>query len=403
MKLKLVFASAVLAVIGLTSCEKNLYDPNSDKPDKKVEDLLISDDFDWKMTRNADCILQSSSPVMVSVYNDETCTQDQLLATIPVLPNSNIVYPLSVLATTKNVYVKYENEAGTSVKVTTPVVNGKINFTIPTGNQVRSTRANDNFEDIRGTLYYPNYGGGTILFEDNYPDLGDYDFNDFVANYVIEVSPDANTGIIDEIKFTFIVRAIGATKKYIPHFRIKSLRTNDIKDISVNAGEYSDILKVNTLKDYKDKFVLAFNGAEDKMGDTFLNTQKDGIKRLPRKIEVIIKINPAAHYDLRFINADGFDIFLALQDRSEEIHTLGYGTAFRIDGYGEDDGSINNYYKDKKTNLVWGICVPYRIEHSYENIDFVKAYPDFAQWAEGNYNQTNQWYMNGKSEFLFPM
>lgn len=401
MKLKQVIVLSILTVVGLTSCEKNLYDSDSNKPDKKVEDLIISDDFDWKMSRNAECTFQSSTPTLVSIYSDETCTQDQLLATIPVLPNNNITYPLSVLATAKNVYVKYENESGVIVKAAS-VVDGKIDFTIPAGTQARTARANEDFENIEGTLYFPRFGGGTIMFEDNYPELGDYDFNDFVANYMIEVNPNSS-GIIEEIKFTLIVRAIGANKNYIPHFRIKSLSSEDVKEISVEPGEFDGILTVNQLKDIKDKFVLALNGAEDKMGDAFLNTQEDGIKRYPRKLTITMKIDPKANYDLRFINADGFDIFLASQDKTKEIHTLGYGSAFKLEGYGEDNGNPNNYYKDPKTNLIWGICIPERIDHAYENIDFLKAYPDFANWAEGDYNKANNWYLKGNKEYIFPM
>ncbi len=42
------------------------------------------------------------------------------------------------------------------------------------------------YDKWEGVIYHPKNGWGTIMFEDQFPSLGDYDFNDFVVNYKVQ-------------------------------------------------------------------------------------------------------------------------------------------------------------------------------------------------------------------------
>ena len=80
-------------------------------------------------------------------------------------------------------YVKYGN--GSEIQTVPVESNGTISIVVPANATALSrvtTRANKEVE-TNNIFNYPGYGNGTIMFEDMYPALGDYDFNDFVAWY----------------------------------------------------------------------------------------------------------------------------------------------------------------------------------------------------------------------------
>ncbi|MFQ8853502.1 MAG: LruC domain-containing protein [Bacteroides caccae] len=81
------------------------------------------------------------------------------------------------------------------------------------------------YDKERGVVYHPKKGWGTIMFEDQFPSLGDYDFNDFVANYQVlfEVSKAKEK---DEYESKYIViglclKAVGGVFPYNPYLRLK--------------------------------------------------------------------------------------------------------------------------------------------------------------------------------------
>lgn len=81
------------------------------------------------------------------------------------------------------------------------------------------------YDKERGVVYHPKKGWGTIMFEDQFPSLGDYDFNDFVANYQVlfEVSKAKEK---DEYESKYIaiglcLKAVGGVFPYNPYLRLK--------------------------------------------------------------------------------------------------------------------------------------------------------------------------------------
>ena len=391
MKRKLMIVASILAIAGLTSCEKDLYDPNQ-TDDTKVTDLIISPDFNWNMSKDVTCNISSNFTAKLSIYQDESCSANGLLATIPVKAGSTVKLPLSVLRDSRQVYVQYTE--GTK-PVAVDVANGEINFEVP---EMPVSRAQEDFEELRGTIYYPNALGGTIMFEDSYPRLGDYDFNDFAASYVAEVTTDETKKFIDEIKFSMQIRAIGASKVYIPHLGLRSFSPSYVESIKVDEGEVHN-LDVQQFKDTKEKVVFAFNGAENKGDKEFFNTVQGEAPELTKKFAITIKFKKEVPIDFLYI--DKFDIFLATKDHTEEIHTYGYGPSL-------DDKLFSQYetidfYTIAGSNLICGINIPEVIEHAYEKVDFLKAYPDFKEWVTNKTDNSNKWYLNGKSEFLFKM
>ncbi len=72
---------------------------------------------------------------------------------------------------------------------------------------------------------------GTLAFEDNWPQKGDYDFNDFVTGYSYSLIKGNNDKDVKAIRLTFIPRALGAS--YNSGFGIQlPIETNNIENVT---------------------------------------------------------------------------------------------------------------------------------------------------------------------------
>lgn len=412
MKTKLVIAMSALAIAGLTSCEKDLYDPNQTQEEKKVTDLVIPEGFDWEMTKTATCNVTSDHSAQFSIYLDEACTESNLLATVPVKAGTNLNLPLSLLMNTQKVYVQYESATGKKT-VTAPVdAHGNISFVAPVDSKKTTTRAEGD-EKLGTTIYYPKNSDGTMMFEDNYPVLGDYDFNDFVARYMAEVTLSADGESVAKVVLTMNIVAIGGIKPYVPCLRLpynKNLITEAKVEYEKGVTDSTIELEIKGDNSSKENAVFFFNGAEinaDKQGQ-FLNTEKETTFVRTKAFTLTVTFEKDAALTTN-LDKNLLDIFLAYRDRSKEIHMFGYNPAF-----GEIDNSSPFY--DTKTNitykvaeakskgLVWAINIPSgEVVHAYEKESFTNAYPTFAAWAESGGAQDNKWYETKNLDFLFPI
>ena len=65
--------------------------------------------------------------------------------------------------------------------------------------------------DLTSTSYYPSRSGyATLMFEDYWPSMGDYDFNDLVIKYRYQLTLD-NLNALKSLSMTYQIQAIGAT------------------------------------------------------------------------------------------------------------------------------------------------------------------------------------------------
>ena len=84
MKRKSIFTlSLLLVTLAFTSCEKSVYDADKQpQKEKTVADLVVPSGFDWKMVKNAQCEITAQGASNVSVYSDQECTENAMLATL---------------------------------------------------------------------------------------------------------------------------------------------------------------------------------------------------------------------------------------------------------------------------------------------------------------------------------
>ena len=141
-----------------------------------MTDLEVPADFDWKGSQNAKVKIASQSTATISVFLEENCNEEALMLRMDVDANtSKLELPIEIPAYIKNAIRISIN--GSEIQTVPVESNGTISIVVPANATALSrvtTRANKEVE-TNNIFNYPGYGNGTIMFEDMYPALGDYD------------------------------------------------------------------------------------------------------------------------------------------------------------------------------------------------------------------------------------
>ena len=262
--------------------------------------------------------------------------------------------------------------------------------------------------------YLPANGYGTLMFEDLWPGIGDYDFNDLVVDYRINRITDAKNEIVEAI-IELRTRAIGAGFKNglgieftnIPPGTVTSVSGTHISPESIHRFLENGLeagTRWLTLIPYDNAFrVLSHPGG----GTTGVNTDISG-----RKQEVIVqtivvtfkkegKASSNVPVRLKDLGMANFNPFLIRnQERKIEIHLPGKPPTALADQalFGTlDDNSIvssGRYYQSKGTNLPWALHVNQSIPYMQEKNNFTSGYLKFQEWAISNGSVYQDWYLD---------
>ena len=224
----------------------------------------------------------------------------------------------------------------------------------------------------------------TLVFEDNWPYRGDYDFNDLVMSYQIWAVANRNSKIKD-IAFAFKMRARGAAYKngfgiefntvpsnlVSPDFEVANTTTTS----AIVLGDVSSVLGAwNTDSTYKDSFV-------DVPWDTIVFTFAT-----PIHDSVLATFNP-------FLIID--------EERGREVHLIDHHPTPLADptllGSGDDasNGTSGEYYHTDQ-NQPWALQLPIIFDYPYERVDITRAYLNFDNWATSGGSVNEDWYDSTK-------
>ena len=436
----------ILSVFFLTqSCMKEVFNDENQTPSNDFKDLKVSPTFDWVTSKNITCTVNSATSTPIEIYTDKAC-KEELLITL-VAKQGSLEIPASIAQGTEELYLKYKTTAGTDKILAGEFINGTVVFSINDGAEVEKpvTRVttigiDDNdipYEDHDGAYISYPAGWGTVMFEDLFPALGDYDLNDFVAGYQISVefpwrSGEWIEGVEGEkghygpgyrdplhancVRVHLTLKALGGTLKFNPYVRIVGLKKDNVKMNNPAYGhdEYpnpnikndtDDKVQVELMDDSNGDVVVGYknlNGKNEFSSFTsFYNTVQE--ETMPEKYttEVWIYLELTEEVETASLLDDKIDIFLASEDRTKEIHLRGFNPAFSSYNYDEKGVNKNVTYASDK-NLVWGLKVASRIGHAVERMNFLEVYPDFKLWAESEGKENKDWYKtNVKTDNLF--
>jgi len=255
---------------------------------------------------------------------------------------------------------------------------------------------------------FPASGYSSLMFEDLWPSLGDYDFNDFVVDYKINRVTNAANNVV-EIKAEFVSRAAGASRPNgfafsfdgLPNARITSVSGNKIfspnpHTFNGNGTEAAQtdahfVVISNIFK------VLIPQGG----GSGGVNTNSSAVRVPNDTTRMTISFNTTNNTTtLSELTLAKFNPYLIVnQTRGTEIHLADKAPSSLVNsallGTAEDNSSAgaNRFYKTKN-NLPWAINITSSIPYMKETIDFTKGYNKFIDWSTSNGTTNTDWYLN---------
>lgn len=246
--------------------------------------------------------------------------------------------------------------------------------------------------------YYPAVESyGSFAFEDNWPDFGDYDFNDMVVDYQFMHTLNASNKIV-EMNSKFVFKAVGAGYRNGFGFST-NLSTSDIlsSEGSILKGSSVQVNANGTeAKQEQAVFIVTDNVSQLFSGSGFVNTEQGGLFQEPVTLELNTIFNGGKSYE--DIGIAPYNPFLIIsQERGREVHMPDQlpTSLVNIEYFGTmDDASIplENIYFRSKTALPWVIHLPESFDYPIEKTDIRSAYLNFQKWAESYGSKNMDWY-----------
>ncbi len=252
---------------------------------------------------------------------------------------------------------------------------------------------------------------GTLAFEDLWPKLGDYDFNDLVIGYTYKIDGNKENKIVS-MDLTYTILASGAG---FPNGLALSLPLSKdaytITDRRYSKPPASTPNLANRITDFPEtdgSRILIFKTQNEVMQHGVkpnpFNTG-DNNELEPQSVSYTIELDaPIAR---NVLGSVPFDVFL-LVDNAEsdqkpekanrEVHLphLPPTPLANPDFFNKDDDTTDvntdRYYKSAN-NLPWAIHIPGSWDHPLERKSIADAYLYFGAWAESGGSKYADWYL----------
>lgn len=238
---------------------------------------------------------------------------------------------------------------------------------------------------------------GTFAFEDNWPDYGDYDFNDLVVDYQFKHVQNSNNLIVD-MEPTFKIRAIGAMFRNGFGFSTNLLPT-DVSSATgalLNEGYVTNNANGTESGQTNAVFVVLENVFDLFNTYGYVNTEEGEIYHTPQDITMSITFtSPKSYADIGTAPYNPF--LIVAKDREREIHLPGYQPTDLANAalFGSLDDNTNVgtgvYYKSK-TSLPWAIHLPETFAYPREHMDIRQGHLKFTDWATSSGASFADWY-----------
>ncbi|WP_102408943.1 LruC domain-containing protein [Parabacteroides bouchesdurhonensis] len=218
----------------------------------------------------------------------------------------------------------------------------------------------------------------TYLFEDNWPQKGDYDMNDIVMSVTLRNTTSASDGKVKALDVDIKLYAVGARKKLAVAFQLDGVPAG-----AVSGSESNQQYAV----------IRLFDDAHAELGGAsgeIINTYKYD-NNLVKEIHKQIKFNTPLDQP---ISVGRFNLFAIWGDadanKRYEVHIPG----FRGTNKAMSSELSTDVYTSTEDGWMWGLCVPFIDFSSFpkESVNISEAYSGFDKWISGD--NTPNWYLN---------
>ena len=285
---------------------------------------------------------------------------------------------------------------------------------VETGNVVQTKKAQDldgdglfGYEDefpsdperATSSFWPSNNTFATVMFEDQWPSIGDYDFNDLVADYKFTYIKSAS-GNVKELIIDVDLKAVGGLKKGSLLFNL-GLDQSLVESVSGNRLAY-DFIKINangTESGIDQAVIPIFDNSRSILPPPTGHSVTNVYNNQPHvnEVKIITKVVFKDPVPENFINK--YDPFLVTEfNRGIEIHLPGQQPTSKANlelfQTQDDATNFNQGFTYKNSDgLPWALHVMQSIKYPSENSDFSNAYVNFRNWAESGGVTHTDWYI----------
>ena len=416
----IIIIACVSVVLGTTSCNKNVYDENTHQ--QLIHYYSSVDSVDqqhmWQLsqTRSLRYQVPSGSYEQLRIYTADPLTNSsaELMNQIYVSGGQSGVLSINVPYQLTTLYAALvdsnENLSVTSFSSS----QSSVSFTDVTTGKAKSALTPQTY---------------TYLFEENYPEPGDYDYNDVV----LRVSHQRTGKKQLTVKVT--ISAVGAVKQIAGCIRLVGYRFQDIDTVYTTTGKsFNDGINTQMLYFHKDTdfliegrnheavlnlfcdahWAMAFNLSADyglfqrKKYNVSTSTSDDYQLRSTRTLSYVIEFNSSSTLDnFTFDTIDPF-IITDYNAGTWETHTEQFKSA----------QVLHEYFVPSFKDLPWALMVPqadflyplegteigYRKKTESGTVAMFGAYTtighSFGEWAE-DHNNYLDWYLYPNTSLTF--
>ena len=251
------------------------------------------------------------------------------------------------------------------------------------------------------------------MYEDNWPNTGDYDLNDLVVGYRITEELNAKDQVVGlKLYYDLIARGAAYANGFALHLpgitadQIQTVDGSGAPTTSLQVGDKAPSPLRPESGQAEAVFILAHNvntltptGATG--GDcAFFNTSNACKYQQPVRLTAEIRFaKPLARAGVPPYNP----FLFATYNRGREVHLIDQVPTAKADpryfstGDDRSDPQAAKYYRSSR-NLPWAIDLPEAIDHPVERRDLVAVYPAFADWAESNGQKAVDWFFMQRDE-----
>ncbi len=251
-----------------------------------------------------------------------------------------------------------------------------------------------NDPELAYNSYFPNSTAyATLAFEDNWPNYGDYDFNDAVIDYQYHYRMNSRNQIVD-FEIEYVLKALGAG--YRNGFGLSlDLNPSDIKQVGGYTLNQNIIqLSGNGTESGQSKAVLIVS---DNLHDEFglfgmINTETGmAANNVSKKMTVILE-NPKSQAELGYPPNNPF--LIVDGERGREVHLPSHLPTDLADPsyFGTSDDLGNGQYYKSKTDLPWALNIPLSFDYPKEKEDIRSAHLHFSNWVYSFGSGYTDWY-----------
>jgi len=248
---------------------------------------------------------------------------------------------------------------------------------------------------VMSRLYYPSSSAYYIVgYEDQYPNLGDYDFNDLVVGYRVIFGLNESMQVMTISGEGYLI-ARGGSYDHNWHLRIdlpQNAQAGGTYQLYIPDGASTGSEAVRNVDTSNGIDVLVYDNTSTLFAHStsvFANTEWDSEKVLGHKFSFEITLDtpiPVAQ-----MPSAPFDPYLFVVDTNYEIHLQGEVPVLPQSSNIED--GLTSFVDDN--GYPFALIFPEDWRFPNEYVDIGEAYPQLLEYINSNKQQNKDWYKHG--------